>query len=135
MDLVHFMQNLAEELQGRFAEYDDQTFVIIVPVSNGRFQSVQGQVNNIDNHGTRSISFVSKVCPYYHQMDLVDFMTENKKMVFAKFTVDQTFIKIEASVFLEFVSQQNKGFLKDMISEVAEMADKWEHKLTGLDVF
>ncbi|MEQ9442877.1 MAG: hypothetical protein RIG62_27805 [Cyclobacteriaceae bacterium] len=135
MDLVKFMQSLAEELQGRFSEYDDQTSVIIVPLNDGRFQSVQGKISTFDDQYTKTITFTSKVCPYYHQMDLVDFMSENKKMVFAKFTIDETFIKIEGSVFLEFVSEQNKDFLKDMIREVAEMADKWEHKLTGLDVF
>lgn len=135
MDLVLFMQNLAEELQGRFSEYDEFTSVIIVPLSDGRFQSVQGKIHTLDDQDTKTITFTSKVCPYYNQMDLVDFMLENKKMVFSKFTVNQNFIKIEASVFLEFVNEQNKGFLKKMIREVAEMADKWEYKLTGLDVF
>ncbi len=135
MDLVLFMQNLAEELQGRFSEYDEHTSVIIVPLKNGRFQSVQGNIHTLDDQETKTITFTSKVCPYYHQMDMVDFMFENRKLIFSKFTVNQAFIKIEASVFLEFVNEQNKDFLKDMIQEVAEMADKWEYKLTGLDVF
>nr|WKN34347.1 hypothetical protein K4G66_18375 [Tunicatimonas sp. TK19036] len=135
MDLLQFLQNLAEELEGSFSEYDEHTSVIVVPMKDGRFQSVQGKIHSLDDQDTKMITFTSKVCPYYHQMDLVDFMTENKKMIFSKFTVDNTFIKTEASVFLEFVSDHNKNFLKDMIHEVAEMADKWEHKLTGLDVF
>jgi len=135
MNLVNFMQSLAEELQGRFSEYDENTSVIIIPLKDGRFQTVQGRVNSFEDQDTKTLAFTSKVCPYYHQMDLVDFMEENKKMVFSKFTVDENFVKIEASVFLEFVSEANKGFLKEAICEVAEIADKWEHKLTGLDVF
>lgn len=135
MNLVNFMQSLAEELQGRFSEYDENTSVIIIPLKDGRFQTVQGRVNSFEDQDTKTLSFISKVCPYYHQMDLVDFMEENKKMVFSKFTVDNNFVKIEASVFLEFVSEANKDFLKEAIQEVAEIADKWEHKLTGLDVF
>lgn len=135
MDLVNFMQNLAEELQGNFSEYSENTSVIIVPLKDGRFQTVQGKVQSFDDQDTKTISFTSKVCPFYHQMDLVDFMAENRNMVFSKFTVDDSFVKVEASVFIEFVSEQNKDFLKNAIREVAEIADKWEHKLTGLDVF
>lgn len=135
MDLVNFMQNLAEELQGNFSEYSENTSVIIVPLKDGRFQTVQGKVHSFDDQDTKTISFTSKVCPFYHQMDLVDFMAENRNMVFSKFTVDDSFVKVEASVFVEFVSEQNKDFLKNAIREVAEIADKWEHKLTGLDVF
>ncbi|MEM9673727.1 MAG: hypothetical protein ACFB15_31000 [Cyclobacteriaceae bacterium] len=135
MNVINFMQNLAEELDGRFSEYDENTSVIIIPLKDGRFQTVQGRVNSFEDQDTKTLAFTSKVCPYYHQMDLVDFMEENKRMVFSKFTVDDNFVKIEASVFLEFVSEANKDFLKEAIQEVAEIADKWEHKLTGLDVF
>ncbi|MEM6846067.1 MAG: hypothetical protein AAF944_26905 [Bacteroidota bacterium] len=135
MNLVGFMQGISDELQGQFSEYDENTLVIVVPLGKGRFQAVQGKVQEVDDRGTKTISFTSKVCPFYRQMDLIDFMEENKKMLFSRFIVEDTFIKVEASVFLEFVSQQNKDYLKNAICEVAKVADKWEHKLTGLDVF
>ena len=135
MDLVDFMRMVSEELDGQFSEYDENTTVIVVPLGKGRFQAVQGKMQALDEQGTKTISFVSKVCPFYQHMDLVDFMEENKKMLFSRFVVDDTFIKVEASVFREFVSIQNKEYLKNAICEVAEVADKWEHKLTGLDVF
>ncbi|MEM8965718.1 MAG: hypothetical protein AAGE93_04810 [Bacteroidota bacterium] len=135
MNLVDFMRDVSEDLEGQFSEYDENTSVIVVPLGKGRFQAVQGKVQEVDIQGTKTISFVSKVCPFYRQMDLVDFMEENKKMLFSRFIVEDNFIKVEASVFLEFVSEQNKEYLQNAICEVAEVADKWEHKLTGLDVF
>jgi len=135
MDLVDFMRKISEELEGQFSEYDENTSVIVVPLGKGRFQAVRGRVQILDDHGTKTISFISKVCPFYQHMDLVDFMEENKKMLYSRFVVEDTFIKVEASVFREFVNLQNKEYLKSAICEVAQVADKWEHKLTGLDVF
>lgn len=135
MDLVDFMRKISDELEGQFSEYDENTLVIVVPLGRGRFQAVRGKVQEVDDQGTTTISFISKVCPFYQHMDLIDFMEENKKMLHSRFIVDDTFIKVEASVFREFVSIQNKEYIKNAIREVAQVADKWEHKLTGLDVF
>ncbi|WKN45364.1 hypothetical protein [Tunicatimonas pelagia] len=135
MNLVDFMRTISDELEGQFSEYDEHTSVIVVPLGKGRFQAVRGRMQMLDDQGTKTISFISKVCPFYEHMDLVDFMAENKKMLYSRFVVDDTFVKVEASVFREFVNVQNKEYLKSAICEVAQVADKWEQKLTGLDVF
>jgi hypothetical protein len=41
------------------------------------------------------------------------------------------FIKVEGSTFLENVKEEG---LKEIVKEVAQLADEWELKLTGLDV-
>jgi hypothetical protein len=41
------------------------------------------------------------------------------------------YIRVEGAMFLETV---NEAEIKEIIEEVAKMADAWELKLTGMDV-
>lgn len=135
MNLVAYMQNLSEEINGRFLEYDKTKSVIVVPLKNGRYQAVQGAVKTLDDGHTRTITFTSKVCSFGRYLDLSSFLSENRNLYYSKFAVDNEFVKVEASVFVEFLNSENRNFLKQMIIEVAETADAWESKLTGIDVF
>lgn len=135
MNLIVYMQNLSEEIKGRFLEYDHTKSVIVVPLKDGRYQAVQGTVKTLDDGHTRTITFTSKVCSYNKTRDLSLFLFENKNLYYSKFTVDNDLIKVEASVFVEFLNNENRNFLKQMIIEVAETADAWEGKLTGVDIF
>ncbi len=135
MNLVDYMQKLSDEINGRFLEYDALRSVIIVPLKENRFQAVLGTLSTLDDGHTQTITFTSKVCSYGNEVDLKSFLTENKKLYYSKFSVDNDFIKVEASVFVEFLNEGNKKFLKQMLIEVAETADAWESKLTGADIF
>lgn len=135
MNLVAYMQNLSEEINGRFLEYDKTKSVIVVPLKNGRYQAVQGAVKTLDDGHTRTITFTSKVCSFGRYLDLSSFLSENRNLYYSKFAADNEFVKVEASVFVEFLNSENRNFLKQMIIEVAETADAWESKLTGIDVF
>lgn len=135
MNLVAYMQNLSEEINGRFLEYDETKSVIVVPLKDGRYQAVQGAIKTLEDGHTRTITFTSKVCSYNKSIDLRLFLAENKNLYYSKFAVDNDFVKVEASVFVEFLNAHNRNFLKQMIIEVAETADTWEGKLTGVDVF
>lgn len=135
MNLVAYMQNLSEEINGRFLEYDKTKSVIVVPLKDGRYQAVQGAVKTLDDGHTRTITFTSKVCSFGRYLDLSPFLSENRNLYYSKFAVDNEFVKVEASVFVEFLNSENRNFLKQMIIEVAETADAWESKLTGIDVF
>lgn len=135
MNLVAYMQTLAEEIKGRFLEYDATKSVIVVPLKDYRYQAVQGTLKTLDDGHTQTITFTSKVCSFQKDIDLKVFLSENKNLYYSKFAVDHDFIKVEASVFVEFLNKANSAFLKQMIIEVAETADLWEGKLTGVDVF
>lgn len=135
MNLVAYMQNLSEEINGRFLEYDKTKSVIVVPLKDGRYQAVQGAVKTLDDGHTRTITFTSKVCSFGRYLDLSPFLSENRNLYYSKFAADNEFVKVEASVFVEFLNSENRNFLKQMIIEVAETADAWESKLTGIDVF
>ena len=77
------------------------------------------------------IEFSSKVCPFSDDVDCKQLVLENAKTCYAKFVIVDDFIKIEGSTFLENVKTEG---LKEIIKEVAQLADEWELKLTGLDV-
>ena len=135
MNLQMYMQSLSEGLNGSFSEYDDNTSVIVVPLQDGRYQSVKGTSKMLDDGRTEVVSFSSYVCSYHENLDFKNFLSENQNLRYSKFTIDEEFVQVEASVFIEFLTENNQDFLMKMIREIAEQADSWEHKLTGLDVF
>lgn len=135
MNLQMYMQALSEGLNGSFSEYDETTSVIVVPLQDGRYQSVKGTSKVLDDGRTEIVSFSSYVCSYHENLDFKNFLSENQNLRYSKFTIDEEFVQVEASVFIEFLTESNQEFLMKMIREIAEQADCWEHKLTGLDVF
>ena len=135
MNLQMYMQSLADGLDGSFSEYDENTSVVVVPLPDGRYQSVKGTLKTLDDNYTRVVTFSSYVCSFHDNLDFKNFLSENQNLRYSKFTIDEEFVQVEASVFAEFLTEDNRDFLKKMIHEIANQADNWEHKLTGLDVF
>ena len=129
------MQSLAEGINGSFSEYDEHTSVVVVPLEDGRYQSVKGESQTLDDGHTQVVCFSSYVCSYHENLNFRNFLSENQKLRYSKFSIDEEFVQVEASVFIEFLTEDNQDYLISMIREIAEQADVWEHKLTGLDVF
>ncbi len=126
-----FMERFAEEIDGQFSEYDQSKSVIIVPLEENRFQAVLGVIKYNEKFKKTAIEFSSKVCPFSDDIDCKQLVIENAKTCYAKFVIVDDFIKVEGSTFLETIMEEG---LKDIIKEVAQLADEWELKLTGLDV-
>ena len=126
---------MADALDGSFSEYDDATSMVVVPLQDGRYQSVKSTIKTLEDGHTQVASFSSYVCSYHDRLDFKNFLAENQNLRYSKFTIDEEFVQVEASVFVEFLTEDNQAFLIKMIREIAQQADVWEHKLTGLDVF
>lgn len=126
-----FMEAFAEEINGQFSEYDKNRSVIIVPLEENRFQAVLGVIKYNEKFKKTGIEFSSKVCPFSEDIDCKQLVIENAKTCYAKFVIVDDFIKVEGSTFLETIMEEG---LKEIIKEVAQMADEWELRLTGLDV-
>ncbi len=126
-----FMENFAEEIGGQFSEYDKTKSVIIVPLDSNRFQAVLGVTKYNEKYKKMALEFSSKVCPFSSDVDCKQLVIENAKTSYAKFVIVDDFVKVEGSVFLENINEEG---IKDLIREVAQLADEWELKLTGLDV-
>ncbi|MCX2745820.1 hypothetical protein OO013_18195 [Mangrovivirga sp. M17] len=84
-----------------------------------------------EKYGKTGVEFTSKVCEYTPAIDLKHLLVENARFCHAKFVLSENFIKVEAATFLDNITDD---LLKEMIIEVAELADEYEMKLTGLDV-
>ena len=130
-NFYQYMEELALELGGQFQEYDEHKSVIIVPVSENRFQTVVGELKSDERYQKETIRFSSKVCPYQMGMDLKDLLKENGVLCHSKFSIINEFLKVEACFHLGNISREE---MKDLIMEVATVADSWEYKITGLDV-
>ena len=77
------------------------------------------------------VEFSSKVCQFYRQYRLQKLGDGNAKTCYAKFVIVDDFVKVEGATFLENIREEG---IKEIIREVAQLADEWELKLTGLDV-
>lgn len=126
-----FMEKFSEEIGGQFSEYDQSKSVIIVPLEENRFQAVLGVIKYNEKFNKTGLEFSSKVCPFSDEIDCKQLIIENAKTCHAKFVIVDDFVKVEGSTFLETVKEEG---LKEIIKEVAQLADEWELKLTGLDV-
>ncbi|MCK5703506.1 MAG: hypothetical protein KAI29_20250 [Cyclobacteriaceae bacterium] len=126
-----FMERFAEEIDGQFSEYDQTKSVIIVPLEENRFQAVLGVIKYNEKYNKTGVEFSSKVCPFSDDIDCKQLIIENAKTCYAKFVIVDDFVKVEGSTFLETIMEEG---LKEIIREVAQLADEWELKLTGLDV-
>jgi len=131
MDLNAFMQTYANEIGGTYSEYDARTSIIIVPLPDERFQTVLGTLKHSERYDRLGIEFTSKVCKYDSDIDLKSLLEENGRLNHAKFAVIENYIHVEASTFVETATEE---IIKDIIQEVANVADEFEFKLTGEDV-
>ena len=122
---------LADEIGGQFSEYDTTKSVIIVPLHDNRFQAVLGVLKYNEKFNKTSIEYSSKVCKFTEDIDLKELLIENSKTIYARFVITEGYLKVEGSAFLENI---NENGLKEILIEIANKADEWELKLTGLDV-
>lgn len=131
MDLNAFMESYADQIGGTYSEYDIRTSIIIVPLPDERFQTVLGKLKHSQRYDRLGIEFTSKVCQVDDSIDLKKLLVENSNLNHAKFSILDNFIHVEASSFVDSATEE---LLKEIIQEVANVADEYEFKLTGADV-
>jgi len=125
MNFSSTMQSLADQVEGSFSEYDENIAVLIVPIDEHRFQTVYCY-----NEGPKGIRFISKVCEVEENMPFQELLNESSDLLYACFYIENNFLYVRGTTFM---AGSEEG-LKDMMVEVAQIADKWENKLTGADV-
>ena len=131
LDFSELMEKIANDIGGQFSEYDKSKSVIIVPLEGNRYQAVVGVIKHSDKLSKTRLEFSSKVCQLTNSVDLKELLMENAKTCYARFVIVDDYVRVEGATFLETV---NESGLKEIIEEVAKLADAWELKLTGMDV-
>lgn len=131
MDLRNVMRRYAEEIGGEYNEYAPEYVIIIVPVSGGRAQTVLGEVRQNDLYNRKLITFSSKVCPASAETDYRSLLTQTSFLNYSRFVILENYIQVQAVAAFENLAE---GTVKEMVQEVANVADQFEMKITGADV-
>lgn len=131
MNFMNYVQQYAEQIGGQFTDYDHKKSVVVVPINGSRFQTVLAITQTSAVSGRDQALFTSKVCEFSSGLDLKNLLEQNGSFDYSKFVLEEGFLKIEASCLASSVSQDQ---IKEMIQEVAQLADHYEFKLTGKDI-
>jgi hypothetical protein len=131
MDLNAFMKKYADEIGGQFTEYDPSHSIIIVPVAGNRFQTVIGTVRENELYNRKLIALNSKVCALKANLDFKMLLEQSAFFNYCRFIVSDNYLQIEAATAIDSASE---GTIKEMLQEVANLADQYELKLTDSDI-
>jgi len=128
---MNYVQQYAEQIGGQYTDYDHSKSVVVIPITGSRFQTVLAVTQTSAVSGRNQALFSSKVCEYNNALDLKNLLEQNANFDYSKFVLEEGFLKVEASCLANSASQDQ---IKEMIQEVAQLADHYELKLTGKDV-
>lgn len=132
MNLINTVKQYADQIGGQFTDYDHTKSVIVVPLSDSsRFQTVLAISQKSAVSGRDQAIFTSKVCELNPGIDLKMLMEQNASFDYSKFVVEDGYLKVEASCLSSSTTEVQ---VKEMIQEVAQLADHYEYKLTGQDI-
>jgi hypothetical protein len=131
MDLTSFMKRYATEIGGQYTEYNESQSVVIVPVSGSRFQTVIGTIKKNELYNRKLIILTSKVCPIKPDLEFKMLLEQTAFFNYCRFVIRENYLQVEAVASLDHVGDED---MKEMVQEVANLADQYEMKLTGSDV-
>lgn len=129
MDFRAFSAQFAKEADGTYDEYDDTKSVFILPLSNGRNQTVIAEITEHAS-GRRIVRVDSKICRLFSPIKYSEILAASAQFIHARFIAEDDYLKAEASFYLDNLSDE---IIKEMILEVAQVADDWELNITGED--
>jgi hypothetical protein len=131
MNVLNTIKQYADQIGGQYTDYDHTKSVIVVPLSSSRFQTVLAITQKSRVSGRDQAIFTSKVCEFTSSIDLKMLMEENANFDYSKFVLEDGYIKVEASCLTTSASEDQ---VREMIQEVAQLADHYEDRLTGQDI-
>jgi hypothetical protein len=131
MNLLSTLKQYADTIGWQFTDYDQNKTVIVVSVDSHRFQTVLALTQKSRVSGRDQVIFSSKVSDYSPSLDLKSLLEQSASFDFSKFVLEDGYLKIEAYCLVSTASEEQ---LKEMIQEVAQLADHYELKLTGQDI-
>lgn len=126
-----FCKNFAKEINGQYQEYDENQAVVIVPLEEGRFQAITGHLTVHSMTEMDMVTIKSKISEVNGDIPYEDLLRANSEYPYARFVIEGEHLKVEAGAFLEHLSEDQ---IKEMMLEVAKLADDWEKEITGKDI-
>lgn len=125
------MRRYADEIGGDYNEYAPEFVIVIVPVSGGRAQTVVAEVRHNDLYNRNLITISSKVCPAQADMDYRSLLSQTSFLNYSRFAIIDNYLQVQAVGAFDGIADPT---VKEMIQEVANVADQFEMKITGADV-
>lgn len=131
MNLTAFMKKYADQIGGQFTEYDPDHSIVIIPVSGNRFQTVIGTIKKNELYNRSLLTLNSKVCAVNSRLDFKMLLEQSAFFNYCRFVISENYLQIESVTALDTISE---GTVKEMLQEVANLADQYELKLTDSDI-
>lgn len=132
MDFKSFSQNFADKIDCKYNDYDDSHSIFVIPIKYDRFQTVIARVVKLEKYNYDVVQITSKVCETTESIDYPSILEASSDFALANFIVEGGFLKVDASILL---NEANVELLGDSIVELANLADEWEFKITGKDIY
>lgn len=130
MDFRTFSADFAKEVNGTYDEYDEMKSVFIIPLANGRNQTVIAEIKQ-HTDGREMVRVDSRICKLFSPIKYSEILAASANFIHSRFIAEDDFLKAEASFYLDNL---NEEIIKEMIMEVAQVADDWELAITGEDI-
>ena len=132
MDLVSFSNQFAEEVGGKYTEYSSKKSIFILPLEDERFQTVIAEIIEHPDHKKEVLRVQSTICKLFSPIKYSEILAASTNFIYTRFIAEDSLLKAEASFFLEKLDEE---LIKEMLLEVAEIADYWELSITGVDEY
>lgn len=131
-NVQRYLEELADEVGGKYIEYSNDTVILTLPLNNGRYQNVKGYI--IPRGDGIMLEFMSKVCRLSdtENINFEELLSLNHKLCYAKTMIDAGYLEVAASTKYELCTYEQVRY---MVFEVARAADELEKKLTGKDIY
>ncbi len=131
MNILQSVKQYADQIGGTFTDYDHTKAIVVVPLNNGRFQTVLVILEKSKTSGKERAVFTSKVGEFNSSIDTYSLLVQNGHFDFSKFIIEDDQIKVVASSLVDTTTADD---VKYMVQEVAQLADHYELLFTGKDI-
>jgi hypothetical protein len=131
MDVFNALKKHAEQIGGTFSDYDHTKAIVVVPLSDGRFQTILAILEKGKVSGKNRLTFTSKITEFREGIDMRALLEQNAQLDYARFILEDGQLKLAATVTTDSLSEDEIGFI---LQEVAQIADQYEFSLTGKDI-
>ena len=128
LNLDKILEEYANKVGGKVIPYTNTQSVIVLPTKHDRFQKVFAYSNQTQVY--KFVEFYSKVTEYNADIDLKPLMEEASQFTFSRIMIKNNDINVAAAVVVDHATED---IIKDMVREVADVADDLEFKITGKD--
>jgi len=130
MEAAETLKAYADSLGGHFMEYSDTRSIAIIPVPGGRTQTVTCEEFHNQLYNRKLLRFCSKVCTVGSGLDFPMILEQASFFNYCRFVIRNGELEVET---IADPATGDRTIYREMVMEVANLADQYEMKLSGKD--